>query len=113
MAQYVTITGFVTNEKTEGYLENVNIYESLSTIGTLSDKNGFYQLMLPPGTIKLTATFDGFKDFSKELMIRKDTVLSIKLKPVPDSKSIAKKDNTNQASKATSDNGSKWKLFNF
>ncbi len=113
IAQYITVTGFVTSEKNGNYLENVNIYESVSTIGTLSDKNGFYHLMLPPGTIKLTATFDGFKDFSKQMTIKKDTVLTIKLKPVPDPKDIAKKEDVIQASKATSESNSKWRLFKF
>ena len=96
--QFVTITGYVSNAKNGNYLENVNIFESNSIIGTLTDKNGFYQLMLPPGTAEFSVTLDGFSDFSKQFVVMKDTVFSIRLKPVPNSKNGVKKKDETQAS---------------
>ncbi len=104
--QYITITGYITNEKNSSYLENVNLFESGSVIGTLTDRNGFYHLMLPPGTVKLSASLNGFKDFSKQLEVKNDTVFSFRLKPVTDSKSLTKKEIATQttASKNGVDN---------
>ena len=99
--QLVTITGYITSEKDDNYLENVNIFESNSIIGTLTDKNGYYHLMLPNGNLKITASLNGYKDYSKKIVIKKDTVFSFKLKPVANTKELGKKiyDNQQTASK--------------
>ena len=65
----------------------------------ITDKNGFYHLMLPLGTINLTATLSGFQHFSKQIVVERDTVLSIHLKPVTDPKGTVKKENQQEASR--------------
>ena len=64
--QNISVCGYVSNKIDGTYLENVSIYESGSIIGTITDKNGFYKLMLPAGAINLSATLQGFQDFKKE-----------------------------------------------
>lgn len=94
--QLITITGYITNEKNGNYLENVNIFESNSTIGTLTDKDGYYHLMLPNGDINISASFNGFKKYSKKIVVKKDTVFSFKLKPITGAKELEKEANHNQ-----------------
>ena len=96
--QYVTIKGYVTNEKNGIRLENVNLFESGSIIGTLTNKNGYFYLMLPNGSITLSATLDGFQKFNKKFNVDHDTIVAIKLKPV-EIKSVGKKENNLQVSK--------------
>lgn len=80
--QMVTISGIISSDKTGNIIENVNVFDSQSNIGTISDKFGFYQLMLHPGKIDLSVTCDGFDDFRQKLELKTDTTLTITLKPV-------------------------------
>ncbi len=89
--QYLTLTGFV-NAKSGEVLENVSIYDSLSTIGSLTDKRGFYQLLLVPGKINLSATLSGFEVYRKSFTLSCDTMIVINLTPLNEPKDVAKKE---------------------
>lgn len=91
-AQNVTVSGFITNSNNGEVLENVNVFESVSTIGTLSDKHGFYKLMLKKGEAKILVSYTGYSDISKKLMIENDTTINIRLIPVTFLKSKQKTD---------------------
>ncbi len=80
-AQTITVTGFVTNSNSGEFLENVNIFESISTIGTLSDKHGFYKLMLKKGEIKILATYSGYSNLSKQFVLKNDTTINLRMAP--------------------------------
>ncbi len=81
-AQNITVSGFVTDLNNGDFLESVNVFESVSTIGTLSDKHGFYKLMLKKGEAKILATHNGYSDLSKEIMLKNDTTINLRMTPV-------------------------------
>ena len=88
--QFVIVTGNVVNQKTGNMLESVNILESNSGIGTISNIDGFYSLMLKPGKADFVITLEGFKDFSQKITLKKDTTLMVSLNPVLNLKSKQK-----------------------
>lgn len=90
--QFVIVTGNIINQKTGNMLESVNILESNSGIGTISNIDGFYSLMLKPGNSDFVITLEGFKDFSKKMILKKDTTLAVSLTPVFNLKSKQKDD---------------------
>ncbi len=81
-AQYLLITGNIINEKTGIALENVNILESGSGIGTISNLSGFFSLMLKPGNAEIVISHAGFQNYSKKFVFKNDTILSVSLVPV-------------------------------
>lgn len=112
--QSIIVSGYVINEKNGDHLESVSIYESGTKIGTITDKNGFYKLMLPVGELKLSAKINGYQGFLNKMTIKNDTVFSIRLKPVNEKESVSKEDEKVQAIKDTGKNlNSKKKLFKF
>jgi len=90
--QFVTISGKITNELNGEIIENASIFECKSTIGTISDKNGFYKLMLNPGNIDLVISYGGFSDFTQKFKLKSDTTLTVALKPVDHLKSNHKEE---------------------
>ena len=54
--QLVTISGNVTNSLSGKALNNVSIFESSSNIGTISNENGFFKLVLSQGTLEIKIT---------------------------------------------------------
>lgn len=89
-AQFLLITGNIINEKTGNALENVNILESNSGIGTITNLSGFFSLMLNPGSVELLISHEGFQNFSKKLVLKSDTTLTVALLPVLNLKSKTK-----------------------
>jgi hypothetical protein len=89
-AQFLLITGNIINEKTGNVLEYVTILESKSGIGTISNSNGFFSLMLNPGSVEILISHEGFQNFSKKLVLKSDTTLTVALLPVLNLKSKTK-----------------------
>ncbi len=81
-AQFLLITGNIINEKTGNALENVNILESSSGIGTITNLSGFFSLMLKPGSAEIAISHEGFQNYSKKLVLKSDTTLTVTLVPV-------------------------------
>lgn len=81
-SQLVLVTGNVINEKTGRALENVNILESFSGIGTITNLTGYFSLMLKPGNTEIVITHDGFKEFSRKMVLQNDTVITVSLMPL-------------------------------
>ena len=88
--QLVLVTGNIINEKTGNALENVNILESNSGIGTITNINGFFSLMLNKGNAEILVSHAGFNDFSKKLMLKADTALTVSFVPLVSPKSKTK-----------------------
>lgn len=93
-AQFLRITGNIINEKTGVALENVNILESKSGIGTITNLSGFFSLMLKPGNAEIIISHDGFQNYSQKLEIKQDTTLTVSLVPVLNPKSKPKETET-------------------
>lgn len=81
-AQLILVTGSIINEKTGAALENVNIIEAYSGIGTITNMSGFFSLMLKPGNAEIVVTYGGFKDLSKKMILNSDTTLTVSLAPL-------------------------------
>ena len=79
--QFMTITGYVNDSSNGKALENVSIFEKNSGIGTISNQNGFYRLVLLKKDIDLRVTNDGFKAFASQMQLNSDTTLVVKLEP--------------------------------
>ena len=79
--QLVTISGNVTNSLSGKALNNVSIFESSSNIGTISNENGFFKLVLSQGTLEIKITNNGFNEFAQQIILKNDTVLNVQLEP--------------------------------
>lgn len=90
-AQFVTVSGYINNNSTGKALENVSIFEANSGIGTITNKNGFYRLVLSDSQINLKITNDGFNPIVKEMKIVSDTTCVFNLEPKLFSKKDQKK----------------------
>lgn len=93
--QFVLVTGNIINEKTGNALENVSILESNTGIGTITNVNGFFSLILNKGNAEIIVSREGFKDFSKKMVLKADTALTVSLLPLLNLKSKTK-DSDNQ-----------------
>jgi hypothetical protein len=102
--QFVLVTGNIINEKTGNALENVNILESNSGIGTITNMNGFFSLMLNKGNAEILVSHAGFKDFSKKLLLKADTALTVSLVPLVSPK-LKTKDSEHQKTAANIEKG--------
>ncbi len=80
-AQYITISGYITDFLTGKAVQNATVFEKSSGIGTITDKDGFYKLILKPGKMDITFGNNGFESYSQKFTVSADTTLMIKLKP--------------------------------
>ncbi len=83
----ITVSGYVTHKLDGTALENVTIFDSVSGIGTISDKNGYYKLMLSPGKLNLIFSEQGFYKLTQQFISASDTTLEILLVPRKNEKS--------------------------
>ena len=112
-AQYITISGYVTNFLTGGGLENVTVFEKSTGIGTISNQNGFYKLTLKPGLMNLTFSENGFESYSQKFNVTADTLLMIQLKPEKWNKMNEKTDSELQSGMNNKKSSPERKKFRF
>jgi hypothetical protein len=93
-AQFYSVSGYIKDSVTERGIVNVSDFEDISGIGTISNDNGYYRLILNPGQTKLIISKPGFKSFSTTFELKKDTVISANLdsEPFPGSKIVVEND---------------------
>lgn len=90
-SQIVSITGYVNNGANGKALENVSIFDKNSGIGTITNQNGFYKLILDKGDVDLSISNGGFKPVLHHVKVVSDTTLVVSLQPVLISKNRQKK----------------------
>jgi hypothetical protein len=90
-SQLVTISGTISDGKNGVEIENGNILESNTNIGTISNNNGFYKLELKAGVIEIKFSADKFYDFTKKLELKNDTSIMVQLFAKPEKKHRKKK----------------------
>ena len=93
-AQLLLVTGTIINQKSGETIDNVNIFESLAGIGTITNVSGYFSLMLKPGKAEFVITHDGYKDLIHKMDLQRDTTLTISLIPLSGSKSKTKETDT-------------------
>lgn len=89
-AQVLSLSGYITNSVNGEALENVSVFESNSRIGTISNKNGFYRLILNDQDVDLKISSEGFVAYMKHIDLSSDTTLIVKLEPLADEKAREK-----------------------
>lgn len=80
-AQLLSISGYVKNNVSGQAIQNATIFESVSGIGTISNNDGYYKLLLNPGEQNLKISFSGFNVYTSTFELENDTVISVQLKP--------------------------------
>lgn len=80
-AQMISVSGYVKNYVSDKAIENATIYETFSGIGTISNSNGYYHLLLKPGNQHLDISISGFGKYSQEFHLAGDTIISVQLIP--------------------------------
>jgi hypothetical protein len=98
-AQFLSVSGYIKNSATDRGILNASIFETDSGIGTISNKNGYYRLLLRPGEQKIIISRTGFESYTTNFVLTKDTVISIDLKgeSLPAGKMIVENDKKNSS----------------
>jgi hypothetical protein len=80
-AQLLSLSGYVKNFITGEPIENAAIYEASSGIGTITNSDGYYKLLLQKGEQNLKITSAGNESFKTSFTMLADTIVSVELKP--------------------------------
>jgi len=85
-AQHLSVNGYIVDSKTGGKIEAANVVELNSGIGTITDENGYFKLLLEKGPVELKVTDIKYKTANNGFVLRSDTVLYIGLEQKKDIK---------------------------
>lgn len=78
----LTISGFVRDQASSESLIGASVYEAAGRKGSATNSYGFFSLTLPPGDVRLRASFIGYESRSFDLAgLDRDTLLNIELRP--------------------------------
>jgi len=61
---------------------NATVLESVSGVGTITNNQGYYRLLLRPGNKKIEYSSPGFNTVTTEYKLVSDTVMTVDLIPV-------------------------------
>ena len=78
--QFLSVSGYIKNSANERAIVNASVFETNSGIGTISNNNGYYRLLLNTGKQKLIISRTGFESYTTNFVLTKDTIISIDLK---------------------------------
>ncbi|WP_372949906.1 carboxypeptidase-like regulatory domain-containing protein [Mariniphaga sp.] len=81
-AQLLSLSGYVKNFITGEPVENAAIYEADSGIGTITNKDGYYKLLLQKGEQRLKISSTGSESYNATFVMVSDTIISVELKPL-------------------------------
>jgi hypothetical protein len=81
-AQLLSVTGYVKNQSTGEAKRNAAIFEKNSGIGTITNSDGYYRLLLNPGQRNLEISSAGFNSYSATFNLKSDTIISVELMPM-------------------------------
>lgn len=82
LISFFIVSGTVVNKKTGERLKNVNVCETNSNIGTITDSNGQFKLILTKNDANILISDNEFEIFSIDLELKNDTCINVKLKPI-------------------------------
>ncbi len=74
-----TISGYVTDAKSQETLLGASVYETATMKGSVTNNFGYYTLKLSEGQVKLKASFVGFESYETAFDLKNDTVINIAL----------------------------------
>jgi uncharacterized protein (DUF2235 family) len=79
--QLLSVSGYVKDHLSGQAIRNVSVYESISGIGTISNEDGYFRLLLTRGEQNLKVTSAGYTPVTSAFTLEADTILSLELKP--------------------------------
>jgi outer membrane receptor for ferrienterochelin and colicin len=74
-----TISGYVTDGKSQETLIGASVYDASTMRGTVTNNFGYYTLKLSEGQVNMKASFVGFAAFEAVFNLKNDTVINIAL----------------------------------
>ena len=74
-----TVSGYVTDSKSQETLLGASIYDALTMKGTVTNNFGYYTVKLPEGKVDFRASFVGYTPYQAEFELVRDTVINIPL----------------------------------
>lgn len=80
-AQLLSVSGYVKDYLTGQAVESATIYETGSGIGTITNSDGYYRLLLNRGQQNLKISSARFEKFTCSFRLSSDTIISVNLKP--------------------------------
>lgn len=80
-AQLLSVSGNVKNYFTGQVVENATVYETVSGIGTITNSDGYYRLLLNHGQQHLKISSTGYETFTSAFELASDTIISVDMKP--------------------------------
>jgi len=83
--QLMSVSGYVNNQLSGQAMESAAVYESISGIGTITNQEGYYRLLLNRGNQHLKVSSFGYDTVSLKFTMTADTIISFDLKPVNES----------------------------
>jgi outer membrane receptor for ferrienterochelin and colicin len=75
-----TISGYVTDGKSQETLIGASVYDASTMKGTVTNNFGYYTLKLNEGQVNMKASFVGFVPYEAVFNLKNDTVINIALK---------------------------------
>ena len=78
-AQRHTVSGYITDQKSQETVIGAAVYDHNSHLGTISNTFGFYSITLPDGEVNLRFSYVGYQTINKEFALNNDTVINISL----------------------------------
>src|ERR1035437_4871610 len=81
--QKYTISGYVKDASNGEYSIGENVYFKELLKGANTNQYGFYSITVEKGKYHLVVSYLGYENFSKEILLDKDTRLNIEIKPTP------------------------------
>lgn len=75
-----TISGYVTDIASGETLIGANVLENMNRTGAATNPFGFYTLTVPEGEVAMSYSYLGYATIRMQFVLRKDTVLNVKLK---------------------------------
>jgi len=78
--QKFTISGYVKDASNGEYSIGANVYIKELKKGASTNQYGFYSITVEKGTYTLVASYVGYEDFTKQIVLDKDLRINIELK---------------------------------
>lgn len=78
-AQLISVSGYIKNQFTGVMIQNATVFESESGIGTISNAEGYYKLLLNRGKQNIKFSVAGCNPKTISIDLKADTIISIEL----------------------------------
>jgi len=76
-----TVSGYITDAQSGERLYAASVYESSSGSGTISNRFGFFSLVLPKGSVAIKVSFIGYETQIRAINLVQDSIISVALSP--------------------------------